>query len=92
MTDPRFYRRRGTASRVHTLVPPVESQQVERYQAHDAPAVWGANPPLNWRRSLPILGLFAVICGGMFVPFPVQVALGLTLVLVAMVAAYRVTR
>jgi hypothetical protein len=41
-------------------------------------------------RALPIVALFAVICGGMFVPRPVQLGIGAGLVVVACVAAWRV--
>lgn len=96
MNDVDFYRRKGTAMRTITDAPQVPSQDVSIHQATDNPAIWGeVNPPLAWRRALPIIGLFAMFaaaCVGLFMPFHVARGIGAALVVIALMVAWRMAR
>jgi hypothetical protein len=79
----------GKATRATEIHGVVESQRTERYQAEDSPAVWGANPPLAWGRAIPYVAFFVVMCGGLFVPRPVQLGIGAGLAVVALLTWWR---
>jgi hypothetical protein len=63
---------------------------VSRYQAHDEPAIWDANPPLAWRRALPLFAAFAVLCVALFLPWPVQIGVAVGTFLAGIAALCRV--
>lgn len=94
MSDPNMFRRQGTAIKAITLAPQVPSQEVSNRPAIDPgpPLYYDANPPLEWNRALPVFAFFTILCGGLFVPRPWQVAIGVGVVVVGIVKLATATR
>lgn len=82
----------GKATRPSGLHDVPDSQRAERYQARDLTILAPVNPPLAWRRAVPIVAVFCIYCMGLFLPWPVQVGVGVAVAFVALVVAYRATR
>jgi hypothetical protein len=66
-----------------------DSQRAERYQATDPTFFGPANPPLAWRRALPIFATFTVMCVGLFVPREVALIIAGALGVRALVVLWR---
>jgi hypothetical protein len=80
----------GRATRPSGLHAVLDSQRGERYQATDPTFLGPANPPLAWRRALPLFAAFAVLCVAMFCPWPVQIGVAVGTFFAGLAALWRV--